>query len=114
MYGAAKIALYLFLLERVHIVRAPFVDRVRDPIYALGAILTIGGFAAVMAYQCIDPTAELSREDGICRIGNSTWCCDRNHRPRQRHQHRSDYNFRLAATAHDKFDRTSITKTYSL
>ncbi|KAH7344274.1 hypothetical protein BKA66DRAFT_434381 [Pyrenochaeta sp. MPI-SDFR-AT-0127] len=69
LYGAAKIALYLFLLERVHIVRAPFVDRVRDPIYIVGAISTICGFAAIMAYQFVAPMAELSREDGICRIG---------------------------------------------
>ncbi|KAF2627623.1 hypothetical protein BU25DRAFT_303082, partial [Macroventuria anomochaeta] len=69
MYGAAKIALYLFLLERVHIVRAPFIDRVRDPVWVIGAILTVGGFAAIMGYEFVAPRADLSRVDGICRIG---------------------------------------------
>ena len=60
---------YLFLLERVHIVRAPFVDRLRDPVWVIGSIVTVGGFAAIMGYEFIDPRHELSREDGICRIG---------------------------------------------
>ncbi|KAF3032029.1 hypothetical protein E8E12_002261 [Didymella heteroderae] len=53
MYGAAKIALYLFLLERVHIVRAPFIERVKDPVWVFGAILTVVGWAAITAYDCI-------------------------------------------------------------
>lgn len=60
---------YLFLLERVHIIRAPFIDRVRDPVWALGAVTTVGGFAAIMGYEFVAPKAELSRVDGICRIG---------------------------------------------
>ncbi|KAJ4982938.1 hypothetical protein SVAN01_11570 [Stagonosporopsis vannaccii] len=69
MYGVAKIALYLFLLERVHIVRAPFIDRIRDPVWVVGTILTVGGFAGIMGYEFVSPRAELSRVDGICRIG---------------------------------------------
>lgn len=60
---------YLFLLERVHIVRAPFIDRKRDPAWIVGAILTIGGFAAIMGYEFVAPMVVLSRVDGICRIG---------------------------------------------
>jgi hypothetical protein len=60
---------YLFLLERVHIVRAPFIDRVKDPVWVVGAILTVIGWAAIIAYEYIAPRAELSRVDGICRIG---------------------------------------------
>lgn len=60
---------YLFLLERIHVVRAPFVDRRRDPIYVVGAVLTTGGFIGIMSWQFINPTAELSRKDGECRIG---------------------------------------------
>lgn len=86
MYGAAKIALsveqdvvdrkitdvvsrYLFLLERVHIVRAPFIDRVKDPVWVAGAVLIVIGWAAITAYEYIAPRSQLSRVDGICRIG---------------------------------------------
>ena len=57
------------MLERIHIVRAPFIDRVRDPVWVAGSILTVGGFAGIMGYQFVSPRAELSRVDGICRIG---------------------------------------------
>lgn len=60
---------YLFLLERVHIVRAPFVDRTRDRLYVIGAILTTGGFFAIMAWQFVNPFSELNHQTGICRIG---------------------------------------------
>ncbi|KAH6643037.1 hypothetical protein C7974DRAFT_386649 [Boeremia exigua] len=69
MYGAAKIALYLFLLERVHIVRAPFIDRFRDRVWVVGAILTVGGFCGLMGFQYVSPNARLSRKDGLCVIG---------------------------------------------
>lgn len=60
---------YLFLLERIHVVRAPFVDRRRDPIYVVGAVLTTGGFIGIMSWQFVNPASELSRKDGECRIG---------------------------------------------
>lgn len=60
---------YLFLLERVHIVRAPFVDRAKDPVWVFGAVLTVIGWVAVTAYEYVRPRADLSRVDGICRIG---------------------------------------------
>ncbi|KAH9863623.1 hypothetical protein J1614_009555, partial [Plenodomus biglobosus] len=69
LYGASKMLLYLFLLERIHIVRAPFIDRSRDPIYVVGTFLTVGVNAAIMAYEFKDPITELSRETGLCRIG---------------------------------------------
>ncbi|KAF3002456.1 hypothetical protein E8E13_004931 [Curvularia kusanoi] len=69
MYGAAKITLYLFLLERVHVLRAPFVDRLRDPVWVIGVILTVGGYAGIMGFQFMSPRADLSRVDGVCRIG---------------------------------------------
>lgn len=59
----------LFLLERVRIVRAPFVKRTRDPIWIVGGIATICGYTAVMGVEYVAPEAELSRIDGICRIG---------------------------------------------
>ena len=59
----------LFLLERVYIVRAPFVKRIRDPVWITGAIITFAGYFGVMGYQYINPKSRLSREDGVCRIG---------------------------------------------
>jgi hypothetical protein len=85
MYAAAKLALYvgaireqgddtnhhraLFLLERVRIVRAPFLERSRDYIWITGAVTTICGYPALLCYELVRPRAVLSREDGICRIG---------------------------------------------
>jgi hypothetical protein len=57
------------LLERVHVVQAPFVDRTRDKLYVIGAILTTCGFFAIMAWQFVNPFAELNHQTGICRIG---------------------------------------------
>lgn len=60
----------LFLLERVHIVRAPFIaKRTRDPVWLIGAIITILGYTSITAWEFIAPKAELSRVDGLCRIG---------------------------------------------
>ncbi|KAH7086285.1 hypothetical protein FB567DRAFT_67025 [Paraphoma chrysanthemicola] len=70
MYGSVKMILTLFLLERVRIVRAPFVSRLRDPIWVIGAIITVGGYGGIMSYQSIAPEAQLSRTDGHCRIGS--------------------------------------------
>ncbi|KAF1944610.1 hypothetical protein EJ02DRAFT_83860 [Clathrospora elynae] len=68
LYGASKIALYLFLLERVHIARAPFVDRRRDWIYIIGVLLTVGGFVGIVAWELVNPMASMS-PSGECRIG---------------------------------------------
>lgn len=66
---ADVVSRYLFLLERVHIVRAPFIDRIKDPVWIFGAVSTIGGFASIMGYEYVAPRSQLSRVDGICRIG---------------------------------------------
>ncbi|CBX97602.1 hypothetical protein IAQ61_001187 [Plenodomus lingam] len=69
LYGASKMVLYLFLLERIHIVRAPFVDRRRDSIYLMGTIATVAPFSVILGYEFKDPIAELSSKTGQCRIG---------------------------------------------
>lgn len=68
-YGAAKIALTWFLLERIHVVRAPFVDRLRDPFWLIGAFVTICAYGGIIGLEMINPESELSRVDGQCRIG---------------------------------------------
>jgi hypothetical protein len=59
----------MFWLERVRIVRAPFVDRFRDPIWVIGMILIFGGFMTMTGCELISPRAFLSRVDGTCTIG---------------------------------------------
>jgi hypothetical protein len=59
----------LFLLERVRIVRAPFVERKRDVIWIGGTILTVCGYLGIMGFEFVAPEADLSRVDGNCRIG---------------------------------------------
>lgn len=59
----------LFLLERIRIVRAPFVDRIRDTFWVIGCTIIVGGWLAIMGTEMISPTAVLSRETGLCRIG---------------------------------------------
>jgi hypothetical protein len=62
-------ARYLFLLERVHIVRAPFVDRIRDRLYVIGGVFTTGSYLALMAWQFVNPMAILDHQTGACKIG---------------------------------------------
>jgi hypothetical protein len=59
----------LFLLERVRIVRAPFIERKRDLVWTIGSIMTIGGYLVLMGLEFIAPESDLSRVDGNCRIG---------------------------------------------
>lgn len=60
---------YLFLLERVHIVRASFVSRWRDPVYVIAGILTTGSILGLFGSQLVNPYFEMSPLDGKCRIG---------------------------------------------
>ncbi|EAT81022.1 hypothetical protein HBI56_103170 [Parastagonospora nodorum] len=69
LYMAAKIFLTLFLLERVRVVRSPFIERKRDPIWIGGTIATVCSYLGVTAFEFIQPESELSRTDGLCRIG---------------------------------------------
>lgn len=69
MYATAKLALTLFLLERVRIMRAPFVERSQDTLWIIGAITTICGYMIIMGLELIAPEAKNSRTDGTCKIG---------------------------------------------
>jgi hypothetical protein len=59
----------MFLLERVRVIRAPFIERKHDAIWIIGAIVVICGYPSIMGYEFIAPEADLSRIDGVCRIG---------------------------------------------
>lgn len=65
----AYVVRYLFLLERVHLVRAPFVNRWRDPMYMASGIIVSAGLLGTMGWQMVDGIAEMSPKDGKCRTG---------------------------------------------
>lgn len=68
-YTFAKGIIYIFFVERIHIVRAPFVRRSRDWIYLFCMALV---FVALVA-QCINayvhPVTEMRESDGRCQYG---------------------------------------------
>ncbi|KAF2638526.1 hypothetical protein P280DRAFT_367887, partial [Massarina eburnea CBS 473.64] len=69
MYSSGKIALYLFFIERVHVVRAPLVRRFRDRVWIIGVLMTVLGLGGITGYELVSPHAVLSHADGYCRIG---------------------------------------------
>lgn len=64
---------YLFLVERVHALRAPFVSRTRDVVWILSTVFIIIGFGAMAPLGMSKPLAKISAEDGKCRIGLPRW-----------------------------------------
>jgi hypothetical protein len=60
---------YMFLLEVVHVVRSPFVERKRDPVFVVGGTIVVAGTIALLIWENIDPISSLSRVNGICYIG---------------------------------------------
>lgn len=64
---------YMFLLERAHVIRAPFISkRIDDWVWLGGTITVCLSFGAISIWGLITPHAELSPVDGQCRIGLST------------------------------------------
>ncbi|KAF2634810.1 hypothetical protein P280DRAFT_523787 [Massarina eburnea CBS 473.64] len=68
-YTSNKLAIYMFLLERARIVRAPFVPRFKDAVWLTFMFLICGGFGSIAVVGYLTPIVELSRLDGRCRIG---------------------------------------------
>lgn len=62
---------YVFLVERVHVVRAPFVHRNYDWLYWACMIMVITSFLGVAINACLQPITEM-QADGRCHIGVST------------------------------------------
>lgn len=62
-------ARYIFLVERIHVVRAPFVPRSRDLIYLSCAVLVIVSFCAVAINAYLSPIIEIGPSDGRCHTG---------------------------------------------
>lgn len=60
--------MYLFLVERVHVVRCRRYSRKSDRWYILNLGIIILGFGCIAVFAFIDPVADLS-SSGVCRIG---------------------------------------------
>jgi hypothetical protein len=66
-YVVDKVILYLFLIERIHIVRSRRFTRLTDNWYICNIAILVLGFGSIAVLSFIFPVAELS--NGRCRIG---------------------------------------------
>ncbi|KAF2733537.1 hypothetical protein EJ04DRAFT_565069 [Polyplosphaeria fusca] len=68
-YAASKLAMYIFLVERAHALRAPYMSRFSDWIWLSGMLAIVTGFSSLAVCGFLWPIGELSKTDGRCRIG---------------------------------------------
>ncbi|KAI4708383.1 hypothetical protein J4E89_007007 [Alternaria sp. Ai002NY15] len=68
-YTLIKAIIYIFLVERIHVVRAPFVNRRKDKIYlcCMAMIVVLYGTVAINSY--LNHVTELHESDGRCHFG---------------------------------------------
>ncbi|KAF2650780.1 hypothetical protein K491DRAFT_608173 [Lophiostoma macrostomum CBS 122681] len=69
LYTAVKLVIYVFIVERVHIVRAPFVRRSRDWLYIISLVVMLISFGAVAINAYLSPIIEMDPADGRCHMG---------------------------------------------
>ncbi|CAI6337263.1 unnamed protein product [Periconia digitata] len=67
----SKVTMYIFLLERIRVVRTPFVPRQKDGLWIALMIIICGGFGGISILAYTTPAIELSYLDARCRIGLS-------------------------------------------
>ncbi|CZR50412.1 uncharacterized protein PAC_00284 [Phialocephala subalpina] len=68
-YFGNKMIMYMFLIERAHIIRAPYERRMKDKVWVACMSFLIVGFGAISVTAFMWPNAEVSPLDGKCRIG---------------------------------------------
>ncbi|ORX97944.1 hypothetical protein BCR34DRAFT_496504, partial [Clohesyomyces aquaticus] len=68
-YVSSKVTMYVFLVERAHAIRAPYVRRIFDWIWLGGMIAIAAGFGSIAICGFLWPITNLSHIDGRCRIG---------------------------------------------
>ncbi|KAF2798399.1 hypothetical protein K505DRAFT_394712 [Melanomma pulvis-pyrius CBS 109.77] len=68
-YLGSKVAMYTFLVERAHAMRAPYMPRRRDWIWLMGMLSIAGGFGSIAICGFLWPISDISSRDGRCRIG---------------------------------------------
>ena len=66
-YVVDKVIIYLFLVERIHVVRSRRYTRLTDYWYMANIAIVILGFGSIAIFSFIFPVAEFS--DNKCRIG---------------------------------------------
>lgn len=60
---------YVFLVERIHIARAPYVRRSRDWLYIGCMVFMIAAFSGIVINAWVHPYHEMDPNDGRCRMG---------------------------------------------
>ncbi|OCK98041.1 uncharacterized protein K441DRAFT_740930, partial [Cenococcum geophilum 1.58] len=60
---------YILLVERAHVLRAPYLRRAHDWIWLARMIVVASGFGTIIVFAFIYPLTDLSTTDGKCRIG---------------------------------------------
>ncbi|KAL1638682.1 hypothetical protein SLS58_008714 [Diplodia intermedia] len=66
-YMGSKLLLYLFLVERAHVIRAPSTRRLSDKVWLTGMAIVCLGFGALSVVGFMWPVAQIT--DGQCRVG---------------------------------------------
>ncbi|KAJ4407013.1 hypothetical protein N0V91_004179 [Didymella pomorum] len=68
LYTACKGTIYIFIVERIHVVRAPFVRRTHDWLYWCLMVMVVASFLGVAINAYLKPIIEM-QEDGRCHMG---------------------------------------------
>ncbi|KAF3037668.1 hypothetical protein E8E12_007052 [Didymella heteroderae] len=67
-YTACKGMIYVFIVERIHVVRAPFVRRTHDWLYWCLMVMVVASFLGVAINAYLKPIIEM-QDDGHCHMG---------------------------------------------
>ncbi|KAJ4989970.1 hypothetical protein SVAN01_04617 [Stagonosporopsis vannaccii] len=68
LYTACKGTIYIFIVERIHVVRAPFIRRSQDWLYWTCMVVVIASFLGVSINAYLKPIIEM-HSDGRCHMG---------------------------------------------
>ncbi|KAF2868532.1 hypothetical protein BDV95DRAFT_131276 [Massariosphaeria phaeospora] len=68
-YFSYKVIMYMFLVERAHAVRAPYVRRWHDWIWVVAMLVITIGFGTIAVCAFLWPIADIASDEKVCRIG---------------------------------------------
>ena len=69
LYTFTKLAIFLFLVERIHVVRAPFVPRKKDKIYLACLAMVLFMYGPVIINSYINPVTTMGSSGDSCNFG---------------------------------------------
>lgn len=69
LYTFTKFAIFLFLVERIHVVRAPFVRRKKDRIYLACLAMVIFMYGPVIIFSYVKPVINMGSSGRRCNFG---------------------------------------------